>query len=67
MASFAVGIVVLLAWDFVPGSQILHEVFPAMTLSTAAFWGVSLVTKDGASEEVEALLAGDASTRYSET
>ncbi len=63
MASFAVGITVLLGWGFVPGSQILHEVFPAMVLSTAAFWGVSVITEDGASEEVEALLAGTPSTR----
>ncbi|NIR78082.1 MAG: hypothetical protein GWO00_06775, partial [Gemmatimonadetes bacterium] len=45
IASFVVGIVVLLGWDFVPGSAILHEVFPAMLLSTAAFWAVSLATE----------------------
>ncbi len=67
MTSFAVGIVVLLAWDFVPGSQILHEVFPATILSTGAFWSVSVLTESGANEEVEALLAGDTSVRYSET
>jgi Na+/pantothenate symporter len=56
IASFIVGIVVLLAWRFVPGSEVLHEVFPAMVLSTLTFWAVSLVTEDGADEGVKALL-----------
>jgi SSS family transporter len=57
ISSFIVGIVVLLTWDFVPGSAILHEVFPAMLLSTAAFYGVSLMTEDSANETVLALMA----------
>jgi hypothetical protein len=57
LASFAVGIVVLLGWELVPGSEILHEVFPAMVLSTVAFWGVSVLTEDGADEHVRGLLA----------
>ena len=57
MASFAVGITVLLTWDLIPGSAILHEVFPAMVLSTLAYCGVSLVTEDGADETVRGLLA----------
>ncbi len=57
IASFAVGIVVLLGWPFVPGSDVLHEVFPAMILSTAAFWLTSLVTEDTANETVLELLA----------
>ena len=56
MASFAVGIVTLLTWDFVPGSAILHEVFPAMVLSTLAFWGISRMTEDGANETVRRIL-----------
>ncbi len=56
IASFAVGIGVLLGWEYVPGSEILHEVFPAMVLSTAAFWLVSLQTEDGADERVLALM-----------
>ena len=56
LASFGVGIAVLLGWGFVPGSEILHEVFPAMLLSTAAFWGVAVITEDGADERVRALL-----------
>jgi SSS family transporter len=57
MTSFTVGIVTLLLWDFVPGSEILHEVFPAMLLSTAAFWAISVMTEDSADERVKTLLA----------
>lgn len=57
LTSFAVGIVVLLGWDYLPGSEILHEVFPAMILSTGTFWGVSLVTEDGANDTVRRLMA----------
>lgn len=56
IASFVVGIGVLLGWDFVPGSEILHEVFPAMIASTLAFWGASLVTEDSANETVLRLM-----------
>ena len=34
MASFIIGITILLTWDFLPGSEVVHEVFPAMLLST---------------------------------
>jgi SSS family transporter len=60
IASFAVGIGVLLGWETVPGSEILHEVFPAMVLSTLVFWLVSLGTVDSANETVKRLLARDA-------
>ena len=56
IASFVIGIGVLLGWKYLPGSEILHEVFPAMILSTFAFWIVSLFTPDGASEHVIALM-----------
>jgi len=56
ITSFFVGIVALLGWPFVPGSEILHEVFPALVLSTAAFWSVSVLTEDGASDHVSELL-----------
>jgi SSS family transporter len=46
-ASFTVGVTVLLMWDFVPGSRILHEVFPAMILSTLTYMGVSVKTDGG--------------------
>ena len=57
IASFLVGIGVLLMWDMVPGAAILHEVFPAMILSTLAYWLVSLVTEDSANETVRRLMA----------
>lgn len=57
IASFLVGIGVLLMWDMVPGAGILHEVFPAMILSTLAYWLVSLVTEDSANETVRRLMA----------
>jgi SSS family transporter len=56
LTSFGVGILTLLGWRFVPGSEILHEVFPAMVLSTAFFWGVSVMTEDGADDRVRDLL-----------
>ncbi len=56
IASFVIGIGVLLGWEYLPGSEILHEVFPAMILSTFAFWIVSLFTPDGANEHVIALM-----------
>ena len=56
IASFVIGIGVLLGWEYLPGSEIPHEVFPAMILSTLAFWIVSLFTPDGANEQVIALI-----------
>lgn len=56
IGSFVVGILVLLAWDLVPGSDVLHEIFPAMVLSTAAYAALAVVGEDGADEEVRALL-----------
>lgn len=59
IASFAVGIGVLLGWEFVPGSEILHEVFPAMVLSTLAFVGTSLITEATANETVRRLMSAE--------
>jgi SSS family transporter len=58
IASFVVGIFVLLTWDFAPGSDIIHEIFPAMLLSTGVYVGLSLSGEDGANEQVAALLDG---------
>jgi SSS family transporter len=54
-SSFVVGVGVLLLWDFVPGSQILHEVFPAMILSTLTYMGVSVRTDAGGMQSVAGL------------
>ena len=56
ITSFVIGIGVLLGWEYLPGSEILHEVFPAMIFSTFAFWIVSLFTPDGANEQGIALM-----------
>ncbi|MEQ9397655.1 MAG: hypothetical protein RJQ04_00660 [Longimicrobiales bacterium] len=58
IASFAAGVVVLLAWDLVPGSEIVHEVFPAVLGSTATYVGVALMTPPSADPLVMALLDG---------
>lgn len=59
LASFAVGILTLLTWRFVPGSEILHEVFPAMILSTTAYLGMAMATPVSADERVLNLLTPD--------
>jgi SSS family transporter len=56
MGSFVVGILVLLLWDLVPGSTVLHEIFPAMILSTGAYVGLSVAGEDGADDRVRALM-----------
>ena len=58
IASFVAGITVLLGWEWVPGSEIVHEVFPAVFLSTATFVGVAWLTEDAADARVVALLEG---------
>lgn len=58
VSSFVAGIGVLLGWELVPGSAILHEVFPAVFFSTATFVGVSRLTEDAADGRVLALLEG---------
>jgi len=56
IASFVIGIVVLLTWDFIPGSAIVHEIFPAMLLSTGGYIGLSLMGEDAASDQVVRLM-----------
>jgi Na+/pantothenate symporter len=60
VTSFVAGVVVLLTWDLLPGSEILHEVFPALLLSSLAYVGISLVTPIGATGEAARLLLGAA-------
>lgn len=57
-SSFVVGAGVLLLWDFVPGSEVVHEVFPALLLSTLTYAGVSVATDGGGVEGVSELFAG---------
>ena len=56
MTSFTMGITTLLTWDLIPGSQVIHEVFPAMLISTLAYVIVSLITPDSASDKVLTLM-----------
>ena len=44
IASFVTGLLVLFTWKYVPGSEIVHEVFPALLLSLAAYVIVALIT-----------------------
>jgi Na+/proline symporter len=67
IASFLFGIGVLLFWDLVPGSEVVHEIFPAMVFSTAAYVGGSLLGADTADERVRALLDGADAERDSES
>ena len=62
IASFLTGIIVLLAWDLVPGSEIVHEIFPAMGLSTGVYVGLAMATEDAATEAVVALIEGGGRT-----
>jgi SSS family transporter len=55
LASFAVGIAVLLGWRWLPWSDAVHEVFPALALSLAVFAGVALGTRAPAGTRVETL------------
>ena len=41
VASFVLGVGVLVLWDLLPFSGAVHEVFPAMTLATLAYVALS--------------------------
>jgi len=57
MASFAIGIIVLLGWQRLPWSETLHEVFPALTLSILAFVVIALLTPVTRSDALDTLFA----------
>ncbi len=57
LASFAVGIGVLLGWRLLPWSDALHEVFPALGLSVLVFVAVALRTPAIPSAALDALFA----------
>jgi len=44
IASFVVGLTVLVGWDWLPIAAQIHQVFPAMALSMLAYVGLSLRT-----------------------
>jgi SSS family transporter len=55
LASFAGGLFVLFTWRFVPGSAFVHEVFPALAVSLAAYVGVALARRKEPSAAVARL------------
>ena len=59
LASFAAGLLVLFGWRYVPFAELLHEVFPALALSTAAYVVVALRTPPVDSEVVRGFFAGE--------
>lgn len=65
VASFLVGVGVLLGWSSMPGSQVVHEVFPALLLSTLTYAGVSVLTDGGGVARVAGMFGapGEAAAR----
>lgn len=61
MASFVAGLTTLVGWPFLPVvSGLLHEVFPALVLSFAAYVAVSRRTEPYPSEVIEGLFRAEA-------
>jgi len=60
IASFATGLAVLFVWPLVPGSEVVHEVFPAVALSLAAYVGIGARTPSHPDPRVTALFREEA-------
>ena len=45
LTSFATGIIVLQFWDRVANPEMIHEIFPAIALSTLAYVGISVASR----------------------
>ncbi|HSR43322.1 MAG TPA: sodium:solute symporter family protein, partial [Longimicrobiales bacterium] len=60
IASFTAGLGVLFFWRYVPGSELLHEVFPAVALSLLAYVAVGRATPSNPDPRVERLFAAPA-------
>ena len=59
LASFVTGLVILVAWDWLPWSDRLHQVFPGVALSFLAYWAVARWTPKHESEEVDRLFEAE--------
>ena len=59
LASFVTGLVILVAWDWLPWSDRLHQVFPGVALSFLAYWAVARWTPKHESEEVDKLFEAE--------
>ena len=57
VSSFVTGVFVLLTWDLLPFSDVLHRVFPALILSTAVYLAVGTRTDQNADEAISKLFA----------
>ena len=59
VASFATGLVVLVAWDWLPWAESLHQVFPGVALSFLVYWVLAGRTPSYESEEVDSLFEAE--------
>ena len=59
LASFVTGLVILVAWDWLPWSDRLHQVFPGVALSFLAYWAVARWTPKHESQEVDKLFEAE--------
>ena len=59
VASFATGLVVLVAWDWLPWAERLHQVFPGVALSFLVYWVLARRTPSYDSEEVDSLFEAE--------
>ena len=59
IASFATGLLVLLVWNLLPWSDVMHQVFPAVALSFAVYCMVAKFTPSCASDELDRLFAAE--------
>ena len=60
VASFLTGLLVLLVWNRLPFAGGMHQVFPGVALSFAAYWAVARLTPGCASATVDRLFEAEA-------
>ncbi|MDH3224084.1 MAG: sodium/solute symporter [Gemmatimonadota bacterium] len=65
VAAFTAGLTVLLTWGMTPWADALHQVFPAMALSFAAYVIVAQTTPEWSAADVDALFAAEGRRRES--
>ncbi len=59
VASFVVGLAVLLLWERFPWTGGIHQVFPGVVLSFLAYWTVAKLTPSHASAELDRLFEAE--------
>ena len=55
IASFVLGVGTLLLWEYLPFAASIHEVFPALLLSSLVYFIISLCSPAHGAEEVQKL------------